>query len=354
MSILTIPLVAPDTVWLTRGPFPTGTAIGLRLGWFEQAFGRHGYKVNTLQDARQPGLRAQHFYHHIKTLIREGGNVFPLWNRASRTEGESWDNTVVVGLTWLDEVQVLLARPGSGIRTVDDLKGRRLGLSKAPGEIDVWRAMALRGFDSALKLAGLTLGDAILTDVPAPPIAWHDQSRVNGTGSLVTEQALLRGDVDVIYAKGAHAILLQRMHGLDVVLDLNSLDDPALRVNNGTPRPITVHRHLLDDHPHLVTAHLQVLNAAAAWARHHPDEVVEIIAEETGTTPASVARGYGPRLTGSFDVNLNAARVEAFQSQADFLHRHALIPNPVDVGAWIDTGPLLAAFANPFLPETEQ
>ncbi len=351
MSFLTIPLVQPDTVWLTRGPFPTGTAIGLRLGWFGEAFGRHGYKVSTLQDAHQPGLRAQHFYHHIKTLIREGGNVLPLWKRASRIEGESWDNTVVVGLTWLDEVQVLLARPESGIRTLADLKGKRLGLSKAQGEIDVWRAMALRGFDTALKLAGLTLADAIPVDVSAPPIAWHEQSRVNGTGSRVTEQALLRGDVDVIYAKGAPAILLQQTHNLDVVLDINSLDDPSLRVNNGTPRPVTVHHHLLDDQPELVTAHLQVLSTVAAWARHHPVEVATIIAEETGTTVASVTRGYGPRLTASFDVNLNPARIAAFQDQADFLYANGLIPAPVDVGAWIDTGPLLAALAKPFIPE---
>lgn len=351
MRFLTTPLVAPDTVWLTRGPFPTGTAIGLRLGWFDEAFGQYGYKVNTLQDAHQPGLRAQHFYHHIKTLIREGGNVLPLWKRANRIEGESWDNTVVVGLTWLDEVQVILARPGSGIRTLSDLVGKRLGLSQAPGEIDVWRAMALRGFDTALKLGGLTLDDARLIDVPAPPIAWHDQSRVKGTGSRVTEEALLRGDVDVIYAKGAPAILLQQTHNLDVVLDINALDDPALRTNNGTPRPVTVHRHLLDDQPDLVIAHLRVLNAVAAWARHHPEEVADVIADETGTTPASVRRGYGPRLTDSFDVNLNPARIQAFQGQADFLHAHGLIQAPVDVGSWIDSAPLLAAFAHPFAPQ---
>ncbi|MGZ3305772.1 MAG: ABC transporter substrate-binding protein [Asticcacaulis sp.] len=351
MSFLTIPLVAPDMVWLTRGPFPTGTSIGLRLGWFDQAFGRYGYRVGTLQDARQPGLRAQHFHHHIKTLIREGGNVFPLWNRSNRVEGESWDNTVVVGLTWLDEVQVLLARPNSGIRTPHDLKGKRLGLSRAAGEIDVWRAMALRGFDSALKLAGLTLDDAALTDVAAPPVTWHEPG---ANGSRATEDALLRGVVDVIYAKGAAAILFQQAHNLDVVLDLNAVDDPELRVNNGTPRLITVHRHLLDDHPDLVTAHLRVLNAAASWARRHPAEVAEIIAEETGTTAASVVRGYGPRLTDSFDVNLNPARVAAFQSQADFLHAHGLIPNPVDVGDWIDTRPLLAAFADPFVAEAAQ
>ncbi len=345
-----IPLVPSDTVWLSRGPFPTGTAIGLHQGWFEQAFSPFGYKVKTLQDSREPALRSQHFYHDIKTLIREGGNVHPLWTRASNLQRDGRDHTVVVGLTWLDEVQVLLARPGAG----SDLRGKRLGLSNAAGEIDVWRAMALRAYDATLKLQGLTFDDVSLVDVYAPPLQWQNQNRVGGTGSQYTEQALIANDVDVIFAKGANAILFQQAHGLEVVLDINQLDDPALRVNNGTPRPITVHRHLLDDHPDLVVAHLKVLNAAAAWTKDHEDEVAGIIAAETNTTAESVRRGYGPRLTASFDVNLNAGRLDAFQSQADFLHQHGLIPATVNVADWIDPAPLLAALASPLtLPAFE-
>ncbi len=343
MSSPVVPLVPSDTIWLTRGPFPTGTAIGLNQGWFGPAFAAHGYKVSTLQDSREPALRSQHFYHHIKTLIREGGNVHPLWTRADNLRRTGRDHTVVVGLTWLDEVQVLLARPGTG----PSLKGKRLGLSNAAGEIDVWRAMALRGFETALSLEGLALSDVELIDVAAPPLQWQNQSRIGGTGSQVTEAALLNDEVDVIYAKGANAILFQQAHGLEVVLDINRLDDPVQRVNNGTPRPITVHRHFLDDHPQLVKAYLQVLNAAAVWARTNEAKVAGVIAAETGTTAESVRRGYGPRLAGSFDVNLNAARVAGLQAQADFLHCHGLIPAHVDVAEWVDTGPLLAALAEP-------
>ena len=346
---LTIPLVPSDTVWLTRGPFPTGTAIGLAHGWFEQAFAHHGFKVSTLQESREPAMRAQHFYHDIKTLIREGGNVLPLWMRARNLGSKGWDNTVIVGLTWLDGVQVLLARPGSGVLASDlpSLRGKRLGLSRADGEIDVWRAMALRGFATALALANLGFDDVILKDVLAPPVQWQNQSRAGITGTQAVEQALLNGEVDVIYVKGASAIRLQQEYGLVVVLDINSLDDPTLRINNGTPRPITVHRHFLDDHPELVVAHLRVLNAAAAWARTHGDDLAGVLAADIGATADSVRRGYGPRLSAGFDVNLNATRVDALQGQADFLAEHRLIEGRVQVRDWIDTAPLLAAFADP-------
>jgi sulfonate transport system substrate-binding protein len=140
---------------------------------------------------------------------------------------------------------------------------------------------------------------------------------------------------------------LKEKHGLDVVLDLNTLEDPALRINNGTPRPITVHRHFLDDKPELVSLYLQVLNHASGWAKANPHRVADIVAAETNTTPEAVRQGYGDTLAYSFDVSLSAERIAAFQDQADFLRRHNLISAPIDVTAWIAPEPLKASLAEP-------
>jgi len=349
MGYIVTPLVAPYTIWLTRGPFSTATSLGLHLGWFEQAFAQEGFQVSALQDSRDAMMRVQHVHHTIKTLIREGGNVLPIWQRARRLTQDGRDNTVVVGFTGLEEVEVLLARPGAGLRPHDpsSLRGKRLGLSKAAGDIDVWRAMSLRAFDTGLRVGGLAFDDVVLTNVAAPPIQWQGHRRLGGSGLQVTQDALLRGEVDVIFAKGAEAIALQAAHELEVVLDLSRLEDPALRVNNGAPRPITVHRHLLNDNPELVATYLLVLNAVAGWARSHPGEVAEVIAADTGMPAETVRRGHGPRLGESLDVNLDAARVAALQSQVDFLHRQGLTDARFDVEGWIDPGPLQAALAAP-------
>lgn len=341
-----IPLVASDTVWLSRGPFPTGTSIALDQGWFDTVFAPLGYKVKTLQDAQQPALRSQSFYHDIKMLIREVGNVHPLWMRASNLKRSSRDQTVVVGLTWLDEAQVLIGRQGDK----PGLRGKRLGLSHAPGEIDVWRAMALRAYDTALKQEGLTFADVTLVDIAAPPIQWQNPGRARGAGSEVTESALLGGEVDVIFARGGNAFLFQQKHDLDILLDINRLNDPLLRVNNGNPRLVVVHRHFIDDHPQLVKAFLQVLNAAALWARGHEDAVARVIAAETATTIDSVRLGYTPGGAVNFDISLDSDRVAALQNQANFLFAHKLIDAPVDVADWIDPAPLQAARIDPFTP----
>ncbi|WP_303828542.1 ABC transporter substrate-binding protein [Asticcacaulis taihuensis] len=340
------PLVPSDVVWVTRCPVPTATAIALNQGWFEDAYAEHGYKIQTLQDSRDPNIRAQHFYHDIKTLFREGGNVPAFWSRARNLKQKGHDRTAVIGLTWVDEVQLLLARPGSGI-TPQTLKGRTLGLSNAGGAVDIWRAMALRGYRAVLELAGLTYADITLKDLTAPHITWSPDRQRGGTWSPASEDALLNGEVDVIYAKGAPAIALKEKHGLDVVLDINSLEDPRLRINNGTPRPITVHRDLLTDAPELVALYLQVLNAASEWAKLNPDQVAGIIATETNTDAASVRLGYGPQLANSFDVALSEERIDAFQNQSDFLFGEGLIEAPVNVRDWIVREPLEAALNNP-------
>lgn len=338
-----VPLVPSDTLWFYSGPVPTATSLAHRQGLIEKSIEPTGFQARPLSDARDPSLRAQHFYQDIKTLVREGGNVFPIYTRARNLAQRGYDNTVVVGLTWVDEVQVLLARPGLGFAAhgIGALKGKRLGLSHTPAEIDVWQAMALRGYETALKLAGLSFDDVTLTRLKAPDLRFQPHARRGDNGSRVTEGALLRGEVDVIYARGSAAILLQKEHGLEVVLDINALDDPRLRVNNGTPRLVTVHRHLLDDHPELVTGYLKALRQAGQWASANPDDVVAALADDTDTTPDSVRRGYGPRLGHIFDINMNAARVAALQDQVDFLHCHGLIETRFDVEKWVDTTPLV-------------
>ncbi|MBP2159135.1 MULTISPECIES: ABC transporter substrate-binding protein [Asticcacaulis] len=346
------PLVPADTLWITRCPVPTATAIGLNQRWFADVFAKRNYQVHTLQDTNDPNLRAQHFHHELKTLFREGGNVPAFWNRARNLSNKGFDHTVVVGLTWVDEVQLLLARPGANL-SPEKLAGKVLGLSNAPGAVDIWRAMALRGYDTALKLTGLTLGDVVLKDLVAPEVNWNGQRR-GGTWSQASEDALLSGEVDVIYAKGAPAVALKEKHGLEVVLDLNTLEDLALRINNGTPRPITVHRHFLDDKPELVALYLQVLNYASDWAKANPYRVADIVAAATNTTADAVRQGDGDKLAHSFDVSLSAERIAAFQNQADFLRRHSLISAPIDVADWIVEAPLKVALAQPLsLPSLE-
>ncbi|MER7583119.1 ABC transporter substrate-binding protein [Kitasatospora sp. NPDC097691] len=318
----------PDTLWYTRCPVPTATGIAADQGWLAREFAADGIAVRSLQGAPQQVAADHHYTHALTGLFREGGNVPALW---ARSRGEA---TRLIGLTWIEERQVVLVRAGSGIAAPGQLRGLRLALPHHGIAIDFWRAMALAGFRGALALAGLTLDDAELVDVPA----------ASGGGQWSAELAALRdGTVDAVYAKGALAVEAARRIGAEVAVELDAAPERRTRVNNGTPRPVTVHQRLLDEHPELVARFLAVLVEAADWAAERPAEVARILRAETGAGVEGVAGAYAAGSHRTLHLDLSEERLKLLALQERFLRVQGFLPASVDVQAWADPEPLRAA-----------
>ncbi|WP_335972309.1 MULTISPECIES: ABC transporter substrate-binding protein [Streptomycetaceae] len=322
---------ATDEIWFTRCPVPTATGIAADRGTLAAEFAPDGIAVRSLRDAAADkdgdGLPLSHFTHELAALFREGGNVPALW---ARSRGEA---TRVIALTWIEERQSILVRAGSDLRGPEQLRGRKLAVPRHDIAIDFWRAMALHGHAGALGLAGLTLDDARLVDVPGVR-----------QGQWEGELAALRdGVVDAVYVKGALAVEAARRYGAEVAVDLDAAPDRRSRVNNGTPRPITVHQRLLDERPDLVTRFLAVLLDAAEWAAGHPGDLARILGAETGAGPDGVAGAYRAGTAGSLGLDLSPERLELLAQQERFLSAQGFLPEPVDVAAWADHEPLRRA-----------
>jgi ABC-type nitrate/sulfonate/bicarbonate transport system substrate-binding protein len=331
MTHAPVPVSGPDTLWFTRCPVPTATGIAADRDWLAAEFAPDGITVRSLQDAApdvDDARRGTHFTHSLPGLFREGGNVPALW---ARSRGE---RTRLVGLTWIEERQAVLVAPGSGIRGAAALRGLRLAVPAHDIAIDFWRAMALRGFEGALASAGHTLEDAVLVDVPAGGRRgqWADELA-----------ALVRGDVDAVYVKGALAVEAARRAGAEVAVELDELPSRAHRVNNGTPRPITVHQSLLDERPDLVDRFLAVLLRAADWAEGRPEEVDRILGAETGAGSEGVRGAYRPGTHRALHPGLSEERLTLLAQQESALRAHGFLPEPVDVRAWADPEPLRRA-----------
>ncbi|MFE3106203.1 ABC transporter substrate-binding protein [Kitasatospora indigofera] len=325
-----MPSPAPDTLWFTRCPVPTATGIAVDQGRLAEEFAADGIAVRSLQDAPPEVAADHHFTHALTGLFREGGNVPALW---ARSRGE---RTRLIGLTWIEERQVVLVRAGSGVSGPAALRGLRLAVPRHGIGIDFWRAMALAGFAGALSLAGLTLADATLVEVPAGEAG----------GQWSAELAALRdGTVDAVYVKGALAVEAARLIGAEVAVELDAAPDRRARVNNGTPRPVTVHQRLLDDHPDLVVRFLAVLLEAADWAAESPAEVARILQAETGAGAEGVAGAYAEGGHRTLHLDLSEERLGLLAQQERFLHGQGFLDAPVDIRAWTDPEPLRAARA---------
>jgi ABC-type nitrate/sulfonate/bicarbonate transport system substrate-binding protein len=324
-----------DTIWYTRCPVPTTSGIAQHFRWLHDEFAKSGVALESIRAAQDKTVRLSHFDHTQPRMFREGGNIPPLWARGLGRD------TVVVGITWVDEEQLILVRNDSAIQSVADLRGARLGLPLHDGAIvDVGRGQDLRGLLTALEIGGIDRSEVTFVDLTGGEIDLREQRREERVH--LGAQALLDGTADAIYAKGAVSATLIEKHGFRPILDINAQEDPLARVNAGTPRPITVDATLARENLEVVGRYLAVLQKTAEWAQTHPDEVVRAIAAETDATEAAVRRGFGPHMHERFAVSLSPLYVRGLRQQKDFLVAEGFVTN-FDFDAWIDPAPLALA-----------
>jgi ABC-type nitrate/sulfonate/bicarbonate transport system substrate-binding protein len=339
-----------DTLWYTRCPVPTAFSIALRLGWIDDEFTADRIEVTSLLSSAARATRESHFAHAQPNSFRHGGNIPPLW---AFSEGS---DVRLLALSSNAEMQVVLARSDSDIRTVADLRGRRLSVPRRLHDsIDFWRATVMRGYQSALSTAGLTESDVEFVEIPIAR-AWLDDSprETAHTGSLwgaVSTRsfqreeavALLTGKVDAIFSAHAHAADVKAFLGARVIIDLGKHPDRLLHVNNATPLALTASGALVEERPDLVARWLANVIEAAEWAKTYRDETLRIVAAESGVAEEIAVEAFGDHLPDQLTPDLSDDKVAALASQKDFLLKHGFISKDFDIEKFIVRRPLAEA-----------
>jgi ABC-type nitrate/sulfonate/bicarbonate transport system substrate-binding protein len=345
----TIGMASASSVWYTRCPVPTASSVAITEGWLDREFAADQTAVRSLAESPELAFRHAHYTHAHPALFREGGVVPPLW--ASSTAGAN----TLIGLARIDQFQGLLAPRGSRLAESGDLRGARIAVPARPGsQVDFARAISLHGIETTLAAAGREGGDVTLVDVP-----WEEDFISHATGasraSLYTARenvrlytpevlALVRGDVDAMYAAGPHALAAAALIDAVPVPGLATNGDPPGRVPSHL-RILTVSTQLAQTRPDLVARYACGLLRAAEWATAHPDAAWRVIAAEVGVAEEWAQAAYAPQTVTDLRPRIADDLLDTLQNRSDFLHSHGLIPRPVDVRAWLDPGPLRTALA---------
>jgi ABC-type nitrate/sulfonate/bicarbonate transport system substrate-binding protein len=283
--------------------------------------------------------------HEDRFWIRNAGHTPAIWGRAKGVDSR------IVALAWLEGTYPVVTLTGSGIRTVADLKGKRLGLFRAKDALfDLQYGGQLRTYTETLSTAGLTLNDVELVTV------WKEKfdATVKRTKDTKKQAAiesareiadrLNRGEFDAIALSqtaadvGAHT-------SIRVLYDVRHHPDFVARVHPGVLRSVLVSGPLLRERRDLVVRGLARLLQAADWAKAHtPAEVAAKLAEGYDVYPESLTSKY-ENVSEGIQIDLSENKIAALKSQKDFLLQHGEITKDFDVEPWVDHGPLKEAQA---------
>jgi len=340
------------TLWYTRCSVPTPFGIAEQRGWFDEELAADkDVEILALQSSPDPKVHQSHYTHTQPNSFRQGGNYPAIWARANGSD------TRVIGLSWIEAPQAVLVGPESNLRSVADLKGKRLLIVRRPHEpIDFPYATTLRTYEKVLATAGLTLKDVELVErtVDRSFINDHHGASLSRNENVVANRrsggfaqdslvALLSGKVDAIASGGVQVLQFEKLVGTRVLFDAGNLPDKFARANNSYPFTFAVNADLIERRPDLVARLYARVLEAVDWAKIHPADAIRHLAREQAVSEELVELTYGDGLAAGLETDLAADKIEALRLQKDFLLRHGLITKDFDVEKWIDHRPLQAA-----------
>ena len=193
-----------------------------------------------------------------------------------------------------DDPLAIVARKEAGIRSVEDLKGKRIGLAKGQTSDEY--------FKMVLSRRGMKYEDFTIESIMSPP---------------ALAGALGKGTVDAIVSwEPFNTMALQGAPGSHVVLRGGGHLSYIMVA--------TVHDPMLRDDPKTVQSFVNGLAAASHYTRQNRDEAVEIFKKWVPGIDTDVARKAVQHI--KYDPRVSKASLKAFENAQDDLLKLTLKP----------------------------
>lgn len=324
-----------NQIYFSICPVRAASHLAHNQGFFNRSFAKENLKflhITTLP----PNQRTVHYTHRHPHFIRDGGNIPPIWTKANGTD------TVLVGTTFSHQRLFVLVARNSGITSIEQLRGKKIGLPRREEAIDFFRVGCHRMLLTALNSNQIQSNEVEWVDIPCVNYlsSESDNHSIWSSHKDPTRQyeqelsALLERKVDAIFLNGPRAIPAMKSNPIYSILELEG--DHTLRANGGEPLVITASGELARKHPELIVKYLEASLKAAEWGQFHANEVDKIFAEKMFSTPEMIQASFIFPLHHSLEPSLSKAALEALEIQQKFMFDHHYIEKPVDIYRWAD------------------
>jgi ABC-type nitrate/sulfonate/bicarbonate transport system substrate-binding protein len=333
-----------NEVWFTNCPMVSANNVDQELGWCREEFKKIGVEYDFFRHAPENNFYP-HYIHNLDNLIRFGGLYPPIHVHADMRR------TVLLGATQVYEGGVMMVRARDDIFRMEELKGKKIGLTKSLNTIktDWWRIQEHAGIELMLRMHGMTMDDIELVEFPYPD-DWYDKPEMlvvpmNNPSELwlrrdhkhdyafrPLEKALLAGVVDAIYNQSGPLQQLSEATGkIKSIEDLSRYPDWTLQMAN-CPAVITCTDVMAEEHPELVIAYMKAMIKVGRWANAHKPAAAEILNHQTFYLDAD--HTYEGIKHVDMVPSLSARNMESIKIGKDFMFSHGYIKNDFDVDEW--------------------
>jgi ABC-type nitrate/sulfonate/bicarbonate transport system substrate-binding protein len=345
MSTLASHTASPAGVqaWYTYCPVYHAGNVDAELGWINEEYKKLGARLDYFRSTRANDWWP-HYRHNLENFFRFGGCAPAIHVRADLRP------TKLLGLQWLYEGGAMIARSGDGIHRMEDLVGKRIGLSRSLNKRknDWWRVTEERGIELMLKLHGMSHNDVVIVDMPyeddwysnpamlepldRPSDLWIRRDIKNDKAFRPLEQALAEGKIDACYSADGMYLTQERSGKFKIIENLKNYPDWTLQVAN-CPYTLTVDAEFADKHPELVVAYMRGLIKVGRWCNANKRAAATFLHKVTfHPTEEDTAEAIAHL---DFVPNLSAMNIAALNIEKDFMLKRGYIENDFPIADWM-------------------
>ena len=342
-KLSTVPLDWKE-VYYTNCPLVSASNVDQELGWTREEYKKIGVKYAFLRSTRENDWYP-HYIHNLDNLIRFGGLFPPVQVHADIRR------TRLLGVTHVPhEGGVMMVRAKDDIYRMQELKGKKIGLSKSMNQVknDWWRIQEHQGIKLMLRMNGMTMDDVQIVEFPYaddwynkpemldpmenPSELWLKRDHKHDLAFRPLETALEKGVIDALYCQSKVLSCLAEATGnFKSIEDLSRYPDWTLQVAN-IPAAITCSDVMAEQHPELAVTFLKGMIKVGRWANQNKRAAAAILDKQTFYR--DVDDTYeGIRLV-DMVPNLSPQNLASVEIGKDFMLSHGYIKNDFDVHEW--------------------